>query len=226
MKENLEFVNKNFVREDSQAQILIEGNVTDPETLQRVSDAENETADSDVAVTLSSGEADVQSPLRTMQRVAAENESFNATFTAADTDGDGVPDRNLEQVYNELFEVAPPTKRPPSFIGLMTVRDPTDPNPRWTTRPPGGDYEAVRMVISTSGTAAMSDVTTEMRSIADGIDGNGLEATATGQTILFDIVQKQLMDTVIQSLLITLVAVFAFLMISYRIREGVQLSVR
>jgi len=61
-----------------------------------------------------------------MQRVAAENESFNATFTAADTDGDGVPDRNLEQVYNELFEVAP-TKRPPSFIGLMTVRDPTDP---------------------------------------------------------------------------------------------------
>ncbi|PGF13975.1 Patched family protein [Natrinema sp. CBA1119] len=214
MKENLEFVNQNFVREDSQAQILIEGNVTDPETLQRVSDAENETADSDVAVTLSSGEADVQSPLRTMQRVAAENESFNATFTAADTDGDGVPDRNLEQVYDELFEVAPDE--------AAAVIHRTDDGEGSTVddSSTGGDYEAVRMVISTSGTAAMSDVTTEMRSIADGIDGSGLEATATGQTILFDIVQKQLMDTVIQSLLITLVAVFAFLMVSYRIREG------
>jgi len=219
MKENLEFVNKNFVREDSQAQILIEGNVTDPETLQRVSDAENETADSDVAVTLSSGEADVQSPLRTMQRVAAENESFNATFTAADTDGDGVPDRNLEQVYNELFEVAPDE----AAAVIHRTDDGEGSNGSQSTvddSSTGGDYEAVRMVISTSGTAAMSDVTTEMRSIADGIDGNGLEATATGQTILFDIVQKQLMDTVIQSLLITLVAVFAFLMISYRIREG------
>ncbi|MFC6767689.1 efflux RND transporter permease subunit [Natrinema soli] len=219
MKENLEFVNKNFVREDSQAQILIEGNVTDPETLQRVSDAENETADSDVAVTLSSGEADVQSPLRTMRQVAAENESFNATFTAADTDGDRVPDRNLEQVYDELFEVAPDEAaavihRTDDGEGSDGSRSTVDDSST------GGDYEAVRMVISTSGTAAMSDVTTEMRSIADGIDGNGLEATATGQTILFDIVQKQLMDTVIQSLLITLVAVFAFLMVSYRIREG------
>ncbi|ELZ05521.1 MMPL family transporter [Natrialba asiatica] len=202
MKENLEFVNENFVREDSQAQILVEGNVTDPETLQQLSDAENETADSDVAVTLSSGEANIQSPLGTMQQVAAENESFNATVAAADSDDDGIPDRNIEQVYDELFEVAPD-----EAAGVIHQTD-------------DGDYEAVRMVVSTSGTAAMSDVTTEMRSIADGIDGNGVEATATGQTILFDIVQGQLMDTVIESLLITLVAVFAFLMIAYRITEG------
>ncbi|WP_323174241.1 MMPL family transporter [Natrialba sp. PRR66] len=204
MKENLEFVNENFVREDSQAQILVEGNITDPETLQRLSDAENETADSDVAATLSSGEANIQSPLGTMQQVAAENESFNATFAAADSNGDGIPDRNIEQVYDELFEVAPD-----EAAGVIHQTD-------------DGDYEAVRMVISTSGTAAMSDVTTEMQSIADGIDGNanGVEATATGQTILFDIVQGQLMDTVIESLLITLVAVFAFLMIAYRITEG------
>ncbi|WP_339106068.1 MMPL family transporter [Haloterrigena salinisoli] len=202
MKENLEFVNQHFVREDSQAQILVEGNVTDPETLQRLEAAENETAASDVAVTLSSGEADVQSPLRTMRQVADRNESFNATFTAADTDGDGVPDRNVEQVYDELFETAP------NEAGAV-IHQTED-----------GDYEAVRMVVSTSGTAAMSDVTTEMRSIADGIDGNGLEATATGQTILFDIVQEQLMDTVIESLLITLVAVFAFLMVAYRLTKG------
>ncbi|SER35359.1 MMPL family transporter [Natrinema salaciae] len=202
MKENLAFVNRNFVREDSQAQILVEGTVTDPETVRRLSEAEREAADSDVAVPLSSDEADVQSPLRTMQRVAAENESFNATLTAADTDGDGVPDRNVEQVYDELFAVAPD-----EAAGVIH-------------RTQDGDYEAVRMVVSTSGAAAMSDVTTEMQAIADGLDGNGLEATATGQTILFDIVQEQLMDTVIESLLITLVAVFVFLMVAYRLTKG------
>ncbi|QRV17712.1 MMPL family transporter (plasmid) [Haloterrigena salifodinae] len=202
MKENLEFVNQNFAREDSQAQVLVEGNVTDPETLQRLEAAESEAAESDVAITLSSGEADVQSPLGTMQQVAAENESFNATFAAADTDGDGVPDQNVEQVYDELFATAP------DEAGSVIHR--TD----------EGDYEAVRMVVSTSGAASMSDVTDEMRAIADDLDGNGLEATATGQTITFDIVQDQLMDTVIESLLITLVAVFAFLMVAYRITKG------
>jgi predicted RND superfamily exporter protein len=59
-----------------------------------------------------------------------------------------------------------------------------------------------------------------MRAVADGIDADDLEATATGQTILFKIVQDQLLETVIQSLIITLVAVFAFLMFTYRITEG------
>ncbi|WP_336328001.1 MMPL family transporter [Halovenus sp. HT40] len=199
MKENLDYVNNNFVREDSQAQILVEGNVTDPATLQRLDDAERQAADSDVVVTLSNGEADVQSPLRTMRQVASENDSFNATFTAADTDGDRIPDRNVKGVYDALFATAP------EDAGNVISR--TD----------DGEYPAVRMVVSTSGTAAMSDVTDEMRTIASGLDSSGLEATATGQTILFDIIQDQLLDTVIESLLITLLAVFAFLMLIYRI---------
>ncbi|WP_207592727.1 MMPL family transporter [Halomontanus rarus] len=202
MKANLEFVNDNFVREDSQAQILVDGDVTNPETIRALKTAEEDAADSDVVVTLSGDEADIQSPLRTMERVAAQNESFNATYTAADTDGDGLPDRNIEAVYDDLFDVAPD-----EAAGVIHRTD-------------DGEYHAVRMVISTIGSAPMSDVTTEMNAIADGLSGNGVQATATGQTILFDIVQEQLLDTVIESLLITLVAVFAFLMITYRITEG------
>jgi hydrophobe/amphiphile efflux-3 (HAE3) family protein len=201
MKENLQYVNENFVREDSQAQILIEGEVTNPDTLQRIAAAERAAADSEVVVTLPDGSADIQSPLRLMRAVAAENESFNATFTAAGGGPTTAPDQNIEQLYDELFAVAPEQTR--NVINRVD-----------------GDYDALRMVISTSGTASMSDVTSEMRTIADGINGNGIEATATGQTILFDIVQKQLFDTVIQSLLITLVAVFAFLMVAYRITDG------
>jgi hydrophobe/amphiphile efflux-3 (HAE3) family protein len=202
MKENLQFVNENFVREDSQSQLLIEGTVTNPETLQQLDEAERAAADSAVVVTRSNGQADLESPLRTMAAVAATNESFNATLTAADTDGDGIPDRNVAGVYDQLFAVAPDRA-----AGVLHQTD-------------DGDYDAVRVVVSTSGTAASSDVTAEMRAIADGVSGPELEATATGQTILFDIVQTQLLDTVIESLLITLVAVFGFLMVTYRITEG------
>ncbi|WP_240318857.1 MMPL family transporter [Halorussus rarus] len=201
-KANLEFVNQNFLRQDSQAQILVEGDVATPQALRKL-EAATETAaqKEDVVVVLSNGEPQIRSPLSVMESVAAQNETFNATFTAADTDGDGVPDRNVERVYDELFEVAPQ-----EAAGVVNRED--------------DEYAAARMVVSVKGGASSSTVTEEMRSIADGIAGDGLDATATGQPIVFEIVQDQLLDTVIESLLITLAATFAFLMLAYRLAHG------
>ncbi|MFC6838034.1 MMPL family transporter [Halomarina ordinaria] len=201
-KSNLDYVNENFVREDSQAQILVEGSVTDPSALERVAAAERDAAESDVVQVLSDDEADIQSPLSVMEGVAAENETFNATFEDADTDGDGVPDQDVEEVYDALYEVAPDEAESVVY------------------RTDDGEYEALRLVISTQGNAPSSDVTDEMRALAADIDGDGLEATATGQSVLFDIVQNQLLQTVVESLIVTLVAVFAFLMLTYRVTEG------
>ncbi len=199
-KKNLDYVNDNFVREDSQAQILIQGDITQDDTLEQVQQARDDAADKDTTLVLSNGEPEVTSPLSVMEQVAAQNESFNATFTAADTDGNGVPDQNLKQVYDGLYTVAPE-----QAASAVHRED--------------GEYQAVRMSISVEGGAASADVTDEMRDVADGFDGD-LEATATGQAIVFEIVQKQLLDTVIQSLIITMVSVFAFLMLIYRITEG------
>ena len=204
-KDNLEYVNEHFVRQDSQAQILVESSgtsVASAEALQEISAAQQRAANSSVAVVLSNDEAEIRSPLTVMRSVAASNETFNATFSAADTDGDGLPDRNVKQVFDTLFTVAPD-----QAAGVIARSD-------------GGEYEAVRMVVSTKGSASMSDVTEEMRAIASGIESEGLTATATGQTILFDIVSDQLLETVVQSLIITLLATFAFLMLTYRITEG------
>ena len=201
-KANLEYVNRNFLREDSQAQILVEGDVTDPAALRAVANASEEAAASDVTKKLAGGEASIQSPLSVMQQVAADNETFARTLAGADTDGDGIPEENVSAVYDQLFAVAGP-----QAAGVVH-------------RTEGGDYEALRMVVSTRGGASQSAVTSEMRAVADGVSASGFEATATGQTVLFNIVQDQLLETVIQSLLITLVAVFAFLMVTYRITEG------
>jgi len=200
-KNNLEYVNERFVREDSQAQLLIRGDVATPDGIDRLSGARATIAEKDVTQKLPGGEPDVQSPLSVMETVAAENETFNATLTAADTDGDGVPDQDVARVYDSLYEVAPQQAQ------SVLYRD-------------DGEYAAARIVVSIQGSASSSDVTEQMRAIADSLSGNGLQATATGQTILFEIVQDQLLETVIESLLITLVAVFAFLMVVYRISDG------
>ena len=202
-KQHLEYVNENFLREDSQAQLLLQGDVANADALAGVETASTEAAASDVTTKLAGGEANIQSPLSVMEQVAARNETFNATFTAADTDGDGVPDRNVDAVYDSLFATAPD-----QAAGVIYRTD-------------GGDYQALRLVVSTSGGASGTDVTNAMQDVADeAASTSGLEVTATGQTILFKIVQDQLLETVIQSLIITLVAVFAFLMATYRVTEG------
>ncbi|WP_435114910.1 MMPL family transporter [Halolamina sp. C58] len=204
-KGNLEYVNDNFLRQDSQAQILIRpdgGDLTDDDVLQRVADAEATAAEhDDVTQTLSNGEPRIQSPLSVMESVAEQNDAFAEQFAAADTNDDGVPDRNLEALYDELFEVAPDR--------ASSVIDQDD-----------GEYTAMRIVVSVQGGANGDAVTESMRDVADEVDGEGLEATATGSAVLNKIVQDQLLETVVESLIITLVATFVFLMIAYRITEG------
>jgi predicted RND superfamily exporter protein len=201
-KQNLQYVNEQFVREDSQAQILLEGAVTGDNALERVAAARDAAAEKDVTQILSNDQPAIQGPLSTMRSVAAQNETFNQTFHAADTDGDGVPDRNVEAVYDALYAAAP------------------DRASGYVHRTDDGNYEALRLVVSVRGGASGEDVTPQMRDVADAATSDGVEATATGSAILNKIVQDQLLETVVQSLLITLVAVFAFLMLTYRITDG------
>ncbi|MEE6209536.1 MMPL family transporter [Salarchaeum sp. III] len=138
-----------------------------------------------------------------MEQVASENESFNQTLTAADTDGDGVPDQNLAGVYDKLFAVAPQ-----QAAGVIEQSD-------------SGNYEAARLVISTDGGASGGQVMSEIRAMANSIETeSSLTATATGDTIVSKISQNRLLDSVIQSLAIALAAILGFLMIAYRASEG------
>ncbi|ELY47261.1 MMPL family transporter [Natronorubrum sulfidifaciens] len=211
-KDDLEFVNENFQRDDTQAQILVEGDVADDGTLRALADAQEEAADSETVYTLPNGEADVRGPLSVMETTAAQNESFNESFHAADTEDDGVPDQNIEALYDELFEV--------NEDEASTVLYRTD----------DGEYDSTRLMIATRGDAGFDQTTDEMRAIAGTIDASGtgdqrnldagageLNAIATGDPIVSYIVEQDLLETVLQSLLITLVAVFGFLTIAYRL---------
>ncbi|AXR80492.1 hypothetical protein AArcMg_0469 [Natrarchaeobaculum sulfurireducens] len=221
---DLEYVNEHYQRDDLQAQILVEGDVADGDVLERLQTAQDRAADSSVAYTTPSGDADVEGPLTVLNETAAQNESFDERRDAADTTGDGIPDENVSELYDELFEI--------NEDGASQVLNRTD----------DGTYDSARLIVAVEGDAAFDDVTTDLRDIAatidsDGIGDNrpdalenesasdeddgtaagmdGVSAIATGDPIVNYIVEGDLFDTVIQSLLVTLVAAFVFLTVAY-----------
>jgi predicted RND superfamily exporter protein len=206
-KANLNFVYGNFQTPDQQGEILIEagsnGDVTSPDVLAKVDEASTTANIKPVVYEGPSGQPDVLSPLSVMHDVAARNETFNETFRAADTDDDGVPDENVTTVYGALFETAP------------------DRAGRVIQRTDEGEYVAIRMQVAVKGSASAGAITNQMRELSAIVDGTAnVEATATGDPVVNKVIQDQLFDTVIESLLVTLVAVFLFLMIVYRLRNG------
>jgi predicted RND superfamily exporter protein len=206
-KSSMALVNDRFVRQDTKGRILIEGSVTRDDVLERVADAEAAAAEKDTVQRLPDGSADIESPLSVMESVAARNATFNESFVAADTDGDGVPDRNVEALYDGLFATAPDR--------AAAVVHRTD----------EGDYEAVQLIVSARGDASSGAVAEEMRAVAGGVEGDGLEATATGQLVVFSDVEEELFTTVVQSLVVTILAVFLFLMAGYRrVHESASLG--
>ena len=203
MRATFEYVNDNFLREDSTAEFLYEGDVATPDALDRVDRTRAGVAEKSVTVTLSNGEPDIRSPLTVMESVAATNETFNATLATSDTDGDGVPDRNVAGVYDALFATAPEQ--------ASTVINRED-----------GEYRALRLTASIRGGAAGDAITNQLDDVESSVargTGGDLTITATGTPIVNKIVQDDLLQTVVESLVITLVASFVFLMVVYRLIE-------
>jgi predicted RND superfamily exporter protein len=200
-KQNLQFVNDNFQREDSEAQVLVRGPVATADALDRIDAARERAAgDDDVTVVLSNGEASIDSPPDLIRETAAENESFAAFVAARDDDGDGLPDTEVAAVYDRLF-------RTTDEAGTVL-------------RTEDGEYVAARLVVSVQGGATTAEVTEAARGWADQAGGEDLSATATGSPVVNEVVQANLLDTVIESLVVSILAVFAFLIVAYRLTEG------
>ncbi|MFQ3295438.1 MAG: putative RND superfamily exporter protein, partial [Natrialbaceae archaeon] len=197
----IDTLDSDFVRRDTTATILVRGDVTDVGTLDRLETARANASDMSVTETYADGEAAVTDPITVMDRVAAENESFNKTLTDADTDGDGVPDENVTGVYDELYRVAP------DEAGDVIYRE-------------DGEYEAIRMVVTVQGDAENEDVTEQMDWVAEDVDGNGASAIATGDVIVNQITADELAETAVLSLIVALLSVLIVLTVAYRITEG------
>jgi preprotein translocase subunit SecF len=143
----------------------------------------------------------VTDPITVMDRVAADNESFNRTLSAADTDGDGTPDENVTAVYDELYRVAPE-----EAADVVHRED--------------GEYQAVRMVVTVDSGVDDDVVSDQMEWIAHDADGEGVSVIATGDVIVNQITADQLAETALLSLIVALLSVFVVLGVAYRLTKG------
>ncbi|PSQ35253.1 Patched family protein [Halobacteriales archaeon SW_10_66_29] len=200
-KETLQVVDERFVHPDSQVEFLVEGSVTDPSFLAGVDDLERKAPEKDVVAVLANGEARTTSPVSVIDSVAARNESFNATVAATDTDGDGVPDRNVATVYDELFATAPD-----EAAQVLHQAD--------------GEYRAARVSVAVDRVASGEAVMAQSGDLAANLDGDGRQVVATGSPVVAQIVQDSLLESLLITLVVTLLVIGVLLGGVYRVAYG------
>jgi predicted RND superfamily exporter protein len=195
LRENTVFLNDNFVQERDRATgyVLVRGDVTAPGALDGVAEAEAMAAAAPSVVELGNGQPAVESPLSVLRRVAAENETVAGIVSERDTDGDGVPDEDLAAVYDALYANAP------EEASAVVYRD-------------GGEYRALTLRATVSASATTGEITTQLREVAAAAgDSEALSATATGAPVVDEIVQRGLLRTLVETFLLTLGVILAFL---------------
>ncbi len=183
--------------------VLIEGNVTADGTLQRVAAGSDTAREAGVAFDQQGVDA-VRSPLSVVRATAAENDSFAATVDSADGDGDGVPDRNLESVYDHLFEVAP--------AEASQVIERTD----------DGEYRSLRVLVTVDRGDTYDERADGMQEAAAAIeDGDGdLTATAAGPAAVTQAELGEVTEGILYVLLLALGVIAVALIGIYRLSEG------
>ena len=180
----------------TKTEILVRGDVTAPQTLERVATATNRVNESQIVLRAPNEEPVTRNPVMAMRSVAAQNASLKATMQQADQDGNGVPDRNLSQVYGKFFQVAPEIA--PTVVHRSR-----------------GEYRALRITIPVTGEPSEHRVSNTVRGVAHRLSGEGLTATAAGRPVENQAVAHQLRMTMQETLVITLGVVLTLLTAVY-----------
>jgi len=84
-----------------------------------------------------------------------------------------------------------------------------------------GEYRSLRLSVALSGETNTRTITEEMRSVASKMaSGTDLNVIATGSPITTELVQRSLLQTLVEGFLITFGVILAFLAIIFRVRYG------
>lgn len=205
---NWEFVDERYRAADAdertRAPILVEadgGDAATPAVLESVQTIHDRAPDR--AATFSrDGETPVVSPVALMQRVAATDEGFAKQLAAADTDDDGVPERNVAGVYDALYETAP------------------DRASRVIDRTPDGDYRSVVAYVPIDAGVETADQGATTQALADTAETSGTVVTATGVGAINATVVDVIAASLVRTMLVGLAGISLLLAVVYRIETG------
>jgi predicted RND superfamily exporter protein len=189
----LDYLEANFesAQQDS-VTVYVEGPLRRDSTLESVQHASRNPSDSFVADGRS---ADPRSVIDVIDAYAAANPEFAALVARSDADGDGVPDDNLDEIYDSLLD-SPYRDRALNYISE--------------------DRRSMRVVYSTKSDATDAEVAADGRAVAERYRHH---AVATGTTVVFQAVADTIFTSAIRSLATALAATAAFLVFVYWLLE-------
>ncbi len=206
--ENQEYVGEQFrsaaADEDDRVQILVEGSVTDDDTLYALERGIDEGVEQGA---FAEGRTDtVETPTTVIQEVAAEDDAFASTVGDADTTGDGIPDSDLETVYDHLYAVAP------DRASAVIERD-------------DGEYQSLRAIgppQAADGPAIDGDRAETLFAVGDAIEAGDEERSVT---VVSDATAEQaaieeITDGIVRVMILAVGAVFVTLVGVYRWVHG------
>ncbi|MFC4356445.1 RND family transporter [Halobium salinum] len=173
--------------------IYLETRMTDPTVLESIHRAGDDPPDSFVS---ENRHADSQSIVTVIESRAAQDPEFRRLVASNDRDGNGIPDRDLEEVYDYLLS--------------SDSRDET-------LRYLGDDYRSARITYAVKADAGQKEITADAQHVAADFRG---DAVATGGTVVFEEISGLIFDSALQSLVIALVGTVAFLLFIYWVLEG------
>jgi predicted RND superfamily exporter protein len=187
--------------EYDRSQILVQGPVTDSNTLEQMHAAAERLRESETFYR-SDSQQSVISPLAALTLLSERNEQVAAVVRETDTDDNGVPDTDLTRVYDTLYDVAPDR--------MARVIERTD-----------DGYASLRMVVLLEESATLDQQATTMQTAADTIEQDSdLTATAVGRGTIIEAESIQTAQSILETLVLALLAVFVILMVVYRLAEG------
>jgi len=140
--------------------------------------------------------AEATSIVTIIQDYAEQNPEFAALVERNDRNDNGVPDDNLPTIYREL-ETSPVGDRASEYLSE--------------------DRRSARVVYSVSADVSDDEATVAAREVAERFRG---DATATGNTIVFQEVSDLIFESAVTSLGLALGATVVFLVVIYWVLEG------
>ncbi len=189
---DLNFIEENFEgSQDDAVTIYLEGSFTEDHSLEALQQPNDDLPDTFVT---RGGEPDTTGILSLIESERAANPEFDALVERNDRNGDGVPDRNLREIYTAL-EAAD--------AGVDQYL--TD------------DRDAARIEYAVEGDADQGIVAEEAGEFAGQFRQS---AVATGQIVVFSAVSDVIFESSIQSLAIAIILTGVFLMVVYGLLEG------
>jgi predicted RND superfamily exporter protein len=134
--------------------------------------------------------------IEVIQSQADRDPTFARVLERNDRDGNGIPDRNVQRVYDALLDTP---ARAQAREYLTTHR------------------RSTRVVYSVEADASDEVVTADARELAD---RHRYPATATGDIVVFQAISTIILQSAIKSLAVALIGTAIFLLVIYRIIEG------